>query len=149
MQRTVWFDMDGTIADLYGINMWLDYLQKEEVYPYEAAKTMVNMSQLARLLHKIQAAGLRVGIISWLSKSGSELYNGQVALTKLVWLKQHLPSVQWDEIRIVKYGTPKQLFAHTEQDILFDDEERNRQSWNGKAYSPNDIVQVLKALCKT
>lgn len=148
MQRTVWFDMDGTIADLYGINMWLDYLQKEEVYPYEAAKTMVNMSQLAKLLHKVQAAGLRVGIISWLSKSGSELYNGQVALTKLVWLKQHLPSVQWDEIRIVKYGTPKQLFAHTEQDILFDDEERNRNSWNGKAYSPNDIVQVLKALCK-
>lgn len=148
MQRTVWFDMDGTIADLYGINMWLDYLQKEEVYPYEAAKTMTNMSQLARLLHKVQAAGLRVGIISWLSKSGSELYNGQVALTKLVWLKQHLPSVQWDEIRIVKYGTPKQLFAHTEQDILFDDEERNRQSWSGKAYSPNDIVQVLKALCK-
>lgn len=148
MQRTVWFDMDGTIADLYGINMWLDYLQKEEVYPYEAAKTMMNMSQLARLLHKVQAAGLRVGIISWLSKSGSELYNGQVALTKLVWLKQHLPSVQWDEIRIVKYGTPKQLFAHTEQDILFDDEERNRKSWNGKAYSPNNIVQVLKALCK-
>lgn len=146
MEKMVWFDMDGTIADLYGVNMWLDMLIAENVAPYEQAETLVNMSQLARLLHKVQAAGYGIGIISWTSKNGSDLYNGEVALTKLCWLHKHLPSVQWDEIQIVKYGTPKQNFSHSMNDILFDDEEKNRTEWNGKAYNPDDMMQVLKEL---
>lgn len=148
MEKMVWFDMDGTIADLYGIEGWLEALRAEDTLPYEQAGTLVNMAQLAKLLHKLQAVGYGIGIISWTSKCGSDLYNGQVALTKMCWLHKHLPSVSWDEIRIVAYGTPKQTFKRYDDDILFDDEANNRKTWQGIAYDQNDIINTLKALIK-
>ena len=69
-----------------------------------------------------------------------------VAEVKKAWLKKHLGSVQFDEINIVKYGTPKSLFCESENDILFDDEEQNRKNWNGKAYNVENILEVLKAI---
>ena len=53
--------MDGTIANLYGVENWLDFLQAEEVIPYKEAMPMVNMSQLARLLNRLQAKGYEIG----------------------------------------------------------------------------------------
>ena len=44
------FDMDGTIADLYGVENWLDNLIAENVKPYAEAKPMLNLSALARKL---------------------------------------------------------------------------------------------------
>ena len=148
MEKMVGFDMDGTIADLYGVEGWLEALRAEDTLPYEQAGTLVNMVQLAKLLHKLQAVGYGIGIISWTSKCGSDLYNGQVALTKMCWLHRHLPSVSWDEIKIVAYGTPKQTFKHYDDDILFDDEVNNRKTWQGIAYDQNDIINTLKALIK-
>ena len=143
---TVHFDMDGTIADFYGVKNWLESLMHEDVSPYVEAGTLVNMSQLARWIHKLQAKGYKVGIISWTSKSGSDLFNEEVALSKLCWLRQHLPSVEWDSIKIVNYGTPKQNFMTSDDDILFDDEEPNRNAWGKNAYAPDKIIEILKAL---
>lgn len=140
------FDMDGTIADLYGVNGWLDYLLTENTKPYEMAKPMVNMSLLARLLNKAQRNGHKLAVISWTSKSGSRQYNEAVTEVKKAWLAKHLPSVKWDEINIVPYGYRKALFAESAQDVLFDDEERNRNEWTGNAYDVRNIVETLKAL---
>ena len=65
---------------------------------------------------------------------------------KLAWLKKHLPSVNWDEIHIVPYGTPKQTFCHNPLDILFDDEERNRNNWTGRAYDVENILEILREI---
>lgn len=142
----VCFDMDGTIADLYGVEGWLDYLLTENTKPYEMAKPMVNMSLLARLLNKAQRNGHKLVVISWTSKSGSLQYNEAVTEVKKAWLAKHLPSVKWDEINIVPYGYRKALFAEGAQDVLFDDEERNRNEWTGVAYDVRNIVETLKAL---
>ena len=144
MEKALWFDMDGTLADLYGVENWLKYLQAEDTYPYDVAAPMHNFSQLARKLNKLQAQGWKIGIISLTSKSGSDLYNGQVALAKMCWLHKHLRSVQWDEIKIVKYGTNK--YMECGGGILFDDEENNRDSWKDKAYEPSAILSVLSDL---
>ena len=146
VKKMVWFDMDGTIADLYGVEGWLEMLMAEDTAPYAQAKPLVRMSQLAKLLHRVQAAGYGIGVISWTSKSGSWSYNEEVAQTKLEWLKQHLPSVVWDEINVVSYGNAKQAYRYTDDDILFDDEAHNRQVWTGEAYEPNEIMVVLKEL---
>ena len=141
--NTIYFDMDGTIADLYGVENWLEDLIAENVRPYAEAKPLVNLSLLARYIHKAQAKGYTVGIISWLSKSGTENYNAQVAEVKRAWLAKHLPSVEWDEIHIVEYGTPKHEIC---EGILFDDEEHNRIEWGEGAYEPKDIIEILKGL---
>lgn len=142
---TIYFDMDGTIADLYGVPNWLAYLERNSALPYRAAKPMLNMAQLARQLNKLQQSGWQLGIISWTSRNGSWQYNNIVKATKQIWLYTHLKSVNWDTIHIIPYGTPKEQFANTD-DILFDDEEQNRNNWHGKAYAPNEIMNVLKGL---
>lgn len=146
MAATIFFDMDGTIADLYGVENWLDYLIASDTLPYAVAKPLLKLSSLARILNRLQREGYRIGVISWLSKSGTEEYNNAVIETKKNWLKKHLASVHFDEINIVKYGTPKQMFAKTENDILFDDEEKNRNNWTGKAFDVNAILEILKGM---
>ena len=143
--RTIFFDMDGSIADLYTVENWLEDLIAHNPRPYQEAKTMVNMCWLARRLHILQDLGYKVGIISWLSKNSTAEYDEQVTNAKLKWLKKHLPSINFDEIYIVPYGTPKSNFA-TEKDILFDDELKNRLDFIGAAFNPNEILSVLKEL---
>lgn len=146
MTTTIFFDMDGTIADLYGVENWLDYLLASDTLPYEVAKPLLRLNALARILNRLQREGYHIGIISWLSKGGTDEYNNAVAEVKRDWLKKHLASVSFDEIHIVKHGTPKQMFAKTANDILFDDEKPNRDNWTGKAFDVDAILEILKGI---
>ncbi len=143
---TIWFDMDGTIADLYGVENWLPMLRASDPTPYLIARPLVNLSILARMLNKLQKQGYEIGVISWTSKTGTPDYNAAVTAAKYAWLSKHLPSVDFDEIHVVPYGTPKQVFAHSDNDILFDDEAKNRENWTGLALDVTDIIGALKAL---
>ena len=140
------FDMDGTIANLYGVENWLESLINESAKPYEEAKVMVNMNSLARLLNNLQKKGYEIGIISWLSKNSTESYDEKVTEAKKNWLKKHLASVRFDFVEIVKYGTNKNIVNTGNDDILFDDEIGNREAWNGTAYDVNNIIETLKGL---
>ena len=146
MTTTIFFDMDGTIADLYGVENWLDYLIASDALPYEIAKPLIRLNALARILNRLQKQGYKIGVISWLAKNSNTDYDEKVTKAKKEWLKKHLTSVNFDEIHIVKYGTPKQTFAKTENDILFDDEEKNRNDWTGKAFDVNEIIEILKGI---
>lgn len=143
---TIWFDMDGTIADLYSVERWLPKLRASDPSPYAEAKPMLNFSLLARYLNKLQVKGYKIGIISWASKGGSKSYNNEVANTKLEWLKTHLPSVHWNRIVITVYGVEKSTYMKETDDILFDDNEEVRGSWIGDAYEPSQIMEILKEL---
>ena len=143
---TIFFDMDGTIADLYGVSNWLEYLMNEDAHPYTNAKPLLNLNALARVLNNLQKRGYRIGVISWLSKNGSNEYNDRVTAAKVKWLRKHLTSVKFDEVNIVKYGICKDNFRKSRTDILFDDEEKNRAEWAGTAYNVNDIIKILKGL---
>ena len=137
------FDMDGTLCDFYGVENWLDYLLNSDPYPYKVAKPLVNMSALARRLHTLQRKGYKVNVISWLAKNSNPDFDKAVTDAKLEWLSKHLPSVQFDNINIVGYGTPKHTIGCG---VLFDDEEPNRNMWGSDAYDANNILGVLKSL---
>lgn len=143
MNKAIFFDMDGTIADLYGVDGWLDDLRAERVRPYTEAKPLVNLSRLARRLNQLIADGYSVNIISWTSRGGSSKYNKAVAAAKLEWLNKHLPSVKWDNVFIVAYGTPKSNYG---RGVLFDDEKPNRDEWGAGAFEPEKIFEILRGL---
>jgi len=144
MTKAIYFDMDGTIANLYGVENWLEMLINEDTTPYAKATPLVRLCTLARMLNRLQKNGWHIGIVSWLSKNGTENYNEEVTATKIEWLANHMPSVKWNEVVIVKYGTPKEKVVEMPFGILFDDEEQNRKNWIGKAFDEKNIIDVLK-----
>lgn len=135
--------MDGTIADLYGVDGWLNDLINGDTRPYDIAKPLANMSALARRLNALQRKGYIINIISWTSKSGTAEYNERVKVAKLNWLAKHLKSVKFNNVYIVPYGTPKHEIS---SGILFDDEQPNRTKWGVGAYDVNNILEVLRAV---
>ena len=145
--KAVYFDMDGTIANLYAVEDWLTKLRANDPTPYKNAKVMCNMALLARYLKMLQKEGIKIGIISWLSKEPNAEYDKAVTMAKLEWLKTHLPSVTFDTIQIVAHGTPKaKLVNEPHLSILFDDEQKNRDEWTGFAFEPERIFPMLRLL---
>lgn len=146
--KQIYFDMDGTIADFYNVENWLEYLLKEKTKPYRIAKPLVDMRQLGKEIRRLQDLGYNVGIISWGSKGARDTYLQKIRRAKLEWLYNHLGSVVFDHIHIVPYGTPKSALGCG---VLFDDEGRNRDEWNtagaeNKAYNVDNIIEVLKGI---
>ena len=144
MKKMVWFDMDGTIANLYAVENWLPKLRDCDASPYAEAEVMLNMNTLARLLNKLQKQGYGIGIISWLSKSSTPEYDEAVTAAKLWWLRKHLNSVKWDAVNIVAYGRNK--WDVCGEGILFDDEAPNREAWGGEAFHPAEMMKILSSL---
>lgn len=143
VEKKICFDMDGTIANLYAVENWLNMLRAYDPTPYAQAEPMLNMSAFARLLHKAQRLGYEICIISWLSKTSTTDYDMAVTQAKIEWLQNHLPSVEWNEVHIVAYGTPKHEICGG---VLFDDEEHNRNMWGQGAYEPCEILEFLRGL---
>ena len=141
--NAIYLDMDGTIADLYTVPSWLKMLRAENPAPYIQAKPLVRLSALARHLNRLQRKGYIIGIISWGSKHATPEYDEAVAKAKNFWLNKHLPSVKFDEIHIVPYGTPKSTVVREKNGYLFDDEENNRIEWGINAF---DVVNMLDIL---
>ncbi len=129
----IYLDMDGTIADLYGVENWLADLRNMNARPYQVAKRMVEENRLAELVNM----GYELAIVSWLSKCGTKAYDKAVRKAKREWLKANYPNIKFSEIHIVKYGTPKSKVVNDKNGILVDDEKPNRIEWKGLAITPN------------
>ena len=141
----IWFDMDGTIADLYGVEGWLEMLINKDATPYAIAKPLINLSLLARLMNKAQKNGYEICVVSALAKDSSKEYDEAIIEAKLGWLGSHLKSVHFNEIRFVPYTFVKND-VNEGNDLLFDDEERHLTAWTGKAVHATKIIETLKAL---
>lgn len=146
MTKTLVFDMDGTIADLYAVTDWLENIIAENVRPYAIAEPIYNMNKLVKVINRLKENGWRVAIVSWTSKCGSKEYNKAVRRVKKEWLDRY--NFPYDELHVIKYGTPKSYCMKKTGgfQILFDDEEPNRKAWrNGSTVNANeDIYKILK-----
>jgi len=130
MLKMICFDMDGTIADLYGVPNWLNDLRNEIPTPYETAKPMWDMKRLANALIALK---VEVRIITWLSKNSSEQYKDEVRKAKLEWLKAN--GFPFDKFHGVQYGATKadsirKYLGEGETAILVDDNAKVRSGWS-------------------
>lgn len=156
MTKAIYFDMDGTIANFYGVKNWLSMLENENVYPYVHCRPLIeSRKEFIYQLKRLQEKGYIIGVISWGSMSASKEYMKAIREAKKAWLKKYFPLLEWDEIHIVKYGTAKHLIPKIRGGILFDDNLEIRKKWNkygeknnycGFAYDEKHILEHLRSL---
>lgn len=142
MKKAIFWDLDGTIADLYNVPNWLDKLRAEDTSPYREAKPLFSLYDIWVRLEAMRSLGAVVGVISWGSKGASAEYNRNIRRAKIDWLKDMNLFNSLDEIHVVKYGTPKHSVVRKEKrGVLVDDNAEVREAWEhagGLAIDPMD-----------
>lgn len=145
MNKTLVFDMDGTIADFYGVENWLDALKAEDPHPYMVANPIYETDLLNTVLRALKKQGWRIVVTTWLAKGSSRAYDTIVREAKLAWLEKY--EFPYDEIHMVKYGTTKANCTrhHGGFQILVDDNEKVRNGWNlgGTIDANKNIIDAL------
>lgn len=152
MLKMICFDMDGTIADLYGVKGWLEMLRNENPTPYEVAEPIWNAEALNAILTALQAKGIEIRIVTWLSKDSTEEYKTATREAKREWLADN--AFPYDHFHGVQYGATKadsirKYLAEGETAILIDDNDKVRRGWHmGEAINPTttDIIEYLAGL---
>lgn len=151
MTKVLVFDMDGTIANLYGVENWLADLRAYNPRPYEVATPMYDMDLLNLLLDVLKAQGWTIAVTSWLSMESTAEYDRAVRKAKREWLERY--NFPFDEIHLVKYGTTKaNCTRHLGgYQILVDDNEKVRNGWNlgGTINANENIIEKLMELLLT
>lgn len=139
------FDMDGTIANLYGVNNWLEDLRAENPRPYISAEPLYDMDLLRMILQAFQCAGWKIVVTTWLAKESSKAYDELVRKAKLEWLENF--KFPYEEIHLVKYGTTKANCTRKLGgfQVLVDDNDQVRKGWSlGATINANEnIIEKL------
>lgn len=148
-RRSINFDMDGTIADLYGVKDWLALLRSENPKPYRTAAPMCDMAELNEVCELLRTEGWEINIITWLSKDSSEEYKNLVREAKRAWLEEQ--GFHYDHFYGVQYGATKADSVRDRYDvsILIDDNEKVRNGWHlGETIDPTavNIIEKLSEL---
>lgn len=144
----IYFDMDGTIADLYGVENWLEKILEENESPFIEALPLCDMDILSNFINETQAKGYSVGVITWSPLNARKEYKLRVKRAKEKWLATHLPDVEFDNIHVISYGVPKAKYNEYGEDaILFDDDREVLSNWNGQAelvVNPNNLLEKME-----
>lgn len=143
--KAIYFDMDGTIADLYNFDGWLDMLHSEDTTPYENCNVLVDLEEMHKVLNALIAAGITIGVISWGAMGGTNEYCRRTRKAKIAWCEKHFPNI-FTEYHVVKYGTPKHHVCKIKDSILVDDNADVRNAWNGETVDASNPVQTIKKL---
>lgn len=143
--KAIYFDMDGTIANLYGYKNWLEMLHAEDVTPYADCAPLVNMDELNSILCELSSLGVTIGVISWGAMGGSNIYTRATKKAKVAWCEKYLTCVS--EYHVVKYGTAKHTVAKIKDSILVDDNADVRNAWkNGETINASNSEEMMESL---
>ncbi len=144
--RAIYFDMDGTIADLFGYDNWLDHLHNSRTLPYADCAPLVDPADFCKIIAQLKAKGYTIGVISWGAMGGSNEYTKAVKQAKTAWLHKWFGDI-FSEIHVVKYGTPKHNVARIKNSIIVDDSACVRAAWkNGVTIDASNCEEMMKNL---
>ena len=134
MKKTnVYLDMDGTIADLYGQENWLEMLIEEKDGAFIDCKPMTTEKVLMNLFPKER---YNIKILSMTPKNASKKYCEKVIEEKNAWLDRYFPNIT--ERHYLPYGNNKNL-KNSKNAILIDDNETIRKNFKGLALNPTEL----------
>lgn len=149
MMKKIFFDLDGTVANLYGQENWLTDLRLEKKNLFKNLKPLCDMKKLNRLAMELKKQDWEIDVITWLPMNVSPIYESIVKKEKQKWIKKYMPFVT--ETYMLSYGELKQNANYKKCDdieILIDDNDDIRNDWND--YNENrislDAIDVIKNL---
>lgn len=139
MAKAIWFDMDGTIYDLYGQENWLEKVRNKDSRVFYTGSPLQPVERLMQALKALKDNGWHIGVITWAPKgvdSGDPFFE-DVAMMKQGWLAKYYPDLL-QNFYCIPYGEDKSLTAYhhwenrkevIENQILVDDNLLVRQMW--------------------
>lgn len=134
MKKVVtYLDMDGSIADLYGIENWLDRLHNEDKTIFLECKPMVTEEKLFSLFPQDK---YDIRILSMTPLGASDEYCKNVEEQKNAWLDKYFPTITK---RIYKKYSHNKNLKNSMHAILIDDSEPIRESFQGLALNPKNL----------
>lgn len=149
--KKIYFDMDGTVADLYGEKNWLDNLRNEREGSFINLRPLVDMNELAMVCHQLMNLGYSFGVITWLPMGASYEFERVCEEEKRAWVEEFMPWVS--EFYAQSYGVPKQYAPskRAAEMILIDDNAEVRAMWNTEVQrnsidATQDIIKELRKL---
>lgn len=145
-QKALYFDMDGTLADLYNVDNWIPKLRSEDVTPYLEAKPLVDMDELGKIIREFKVRGVKVGVISWGSLDGNREFTARTKKAKREWLERH--NIFCDEFHVVKHGTPKHKVCKVPGGVIVDDNAQVRAEWPWFSIDASDSETLIPRLEK-
>lgn len=130
MTKKIFFDMDGTIADLYNEENWLPRLQSESKGLFRNLKPMHDKDKLTKVLNDLIELGFEIEVITWTPKNVSQDYVKIVEEEKREWIEENFPIIK--NIHCLAYGIPKQKanYKKSKLEILVDDNLEVVEKWN-------------------
>ena len=129
----VYLDMDGTIADLYNENGWLEDIIAENTRPFDNAKPMTTEETLYKVFPKNI---YEIAILSMTPKDAKKEYCNRVARAKDEWLNRYFPTLT--KRIYLPYGNNKNL-KNSVNAILVDDSKAIRETYRGTALNPAEL----------
>lgn len=136
--NSIWFDMDGTIAELYKVKNWLSDLRAGDWSVYDRALPRAHFERINEAIEGLIENGWQVGVITWASKDinfGAEL--NAIGDIKFDWLCRFFPALADGKFACIPYGYDKAQFMQEmhndchpyEVSYLVDDNKEVRATW--------------------
>lgn len=135
MKKIIYLDMDGTIADLYGMENWLDRLINQDSSVFADCRPLCTEEEL---LHYFPITEYQIIIATMTPKKATKQYHNEVALVKREWLRQYFPILANAPQYFLPYGDDKNIvktFTRLEG-MLIDDNQAILDSWVGESHFP-------------
>ena len=134
MSIKVYFDLDGTLYNLYGIENWLETIETEQKgifnsYGLNLVERIKDLEELDEVIKQLSIYGVEFNVITWLPMGASVEYEEICAKEKKEWVRKYLPFI--NEIVCQPYGTPKQkgISKRASKMILIDDNKEVCNMW--------------------
>ena len=139
--KSIWFDMDGTIADLYKVEGWLPKLRNNDWSVYSECAPRHNYQRINAAVEALIENGWQVGVITWASKGigwGKDL--DKITEVKFNWLCKFFPALADGKFACIPYGYSKADFLEEMGDAykvayLVDDNKEVRGDWRSHSYN--------------
>ena len=141
MKRII-LDMDGSMFDLYGVEDWLEKLQRRDHLVYRQARPMFDSVLAQNQMQSLKQKGYTFIICSWLSKTGTKDFDFKIRMVKREALMRTTGIKYYSEIHLVKYGTSKNRYMKEKGAILFDDNKEIRERWEKEGGISIDASKV-------